>query len=140
MSGTQRYIKLLRYKQQYKHQLLKVLDSNLGKYFDASERQEFLHDLDALEDTANYFVSIVGNEVVACGGYLVSSNVASLSWGMVHRDFHTQGIGSKLTNYRLVQILDDKVIQIVKIDTSQHTEGFYAKRGYEVTNTVINGH
>ena len=127
------------YRKQYKDQCLKIFDSNLDKYFDVSERDMYSEYLDSLDDDATYYICVLSGEVVACGGYDASSEVGSLKWGMVHRTFHGKGVGSKLTDFRLSLLSNNEVVKLVKIDTSQHTAGFYIKRGFVQTNVVEGG-
>src|SRR5690554_5767090 len=127
------------YKKQYKYQCLEIFDSNLDKYFDVSERDMYSEYLDSLDPDATYYVCVSSGEVVACGGYDVSSKVGSLKWGMVHRTFHGKGVGSKLTEFRLSLISNNEDVELVKIDTSQHTAGFYSKRGFVQTNVIKDG-
>ncbi len=127
------------YENQYKGQCLKIFDSNLDKYFDFSEREMYSDYLDSLDDDAPYYICVLNGEVIACGGYDASSKVGSLKWGMVLRSFHGKGVGSKLTDFRLSLLLGNEDVKLVKIDTSQHTAGFYAKRGFVSTNIVKDG-
>ena len=54
-----------------------------------------------------------GFNLVACGGYGLndSQTKADLSWGLVHRKHHSQGIGSYLLRFRIENI---KKISICK--------------------------
>ncbi|NQZ11742.1 MAG: GNAT family N-acetyltransferase [Algicola sp.] len=127
------------YNKKYRSQCIDAFDSNVGKYFDLTERKEFIEFLDSLNDLSTYFVCIRDGRVVACGGVDKKSTIASLDWGMVHRDFHGQGLGTHLTDFRLSQLKADNTIDLVTIETSQHTEGFYIKRGFITTKVVKNG-
>ncbi|SFD70751.1 GNAT family N-acetyltransferase [Pseudoalteromonas denitrificans] len=127
------------YTSEHRTKCVEVFDSNIGKYFDLSEREEFIAFLDSLNESGDYYVYVKDNRVLACGGIGVNSTVASLDWGVVHRDLHGQGLGTNLTDFRLVRLKANSAIDVVKIETSQHTEGFYKKRGFMTTKVVKNG-
>lgn len=56
--------------------------------------------------------------------------------GGVPRSRHNQGIGAKLRDYRLSLIKQRLNVSLIKIDTSQHTAGFYAKQGFATSNVI----
>ena len=83
----------------------------------------------------------LGGSIVACGGLSLnpSKSVASLSWGMVDRAFHQQGLGMRLMQERLrLARASAKVSQLV-LATSQHTAGFYRKHGFRVSKITPDG-
>lgn len=129
------------YTKQYKDQCLKVFESNIGQYFDASERELYTEYLNALsrDINASYYVYLLHGEVIACGGYLLNVNACALAWGMVHRDFHNKGIGTKLIDFRLGQLSKNKDVKTVLIETSQHTKGFYTQHGFVQTQVIKDG-
>jgi len=57
---------------------------------------------------------------------------------MVHADFHKQNVGRFLLAERLKQIYTDEGEVLIKIDTSQHSKGFFEKFGFEATNLIEN--
>ena len=128
-----------KYSEEDRLECLEIFDSNIGKFFTPSEREEFSEFLNSLSDDSDYFVCMQDNRVLVCGGFSIRENSASLSWGMVHRKFHHRGIGTLLTKYRLSKIIVNKNINLVKIDTSQHTESFYKKHGFVTTKTLKDG-
>lgn len=115
---------------------LALFDSNLGKYFDITERDGFVH---FLEKKPIYFVGRVDGKIVACGGYFFEKDVAGLSWGMVHREFHGRGFGDEFSRFRLQQIVEKAKTKVVRVETSQYTEGFYARFGFEVVERKADG-
>lgn len=120
---------------------LGLFDSNSPLYFDRSERadyEQFLHDP---ADRGDYFVlEGEGGELLACGGVWVSPDgLGGLSWGMVRGDLHGQGLGTRLTVYRLEQLQQRPEVRHIRIDTSQHTEAFYARHGFVVTGRTPDG-
>lgn len=129
---------ITQYQPVYKKQCLDIFDSNLGRYFDASERSYFVDYLESEAPNEHYFVLVDNDQVIACGGYGVNSGVGSLCWGMVHRDYHAKGVGTVLTEHRLNRLKDSAAVNVVKIETSQHTEGFYARHGFRTTKVTEN--
>ncbi|MEZ9590043.1 GNAT family N-acetyltransferase [Vibrio breoganii] len=127
------------YNPEFKSMCLDLFDSNLGVFFDASERQEFSDYLDSLNKDSSYFIGIHDGLVVSCGGLSESSDKAGLTWGMVRKNHHGSGFGTKLTDFRLSKIRENGQINVVLIETSQHTQGFYLKRGFTQTKVVKNG-
>uniref|UniRef100_UPI0039C6A582 GNAT family N-acetyltransferase n=1 Tax=Stenotrophomonas pavanii TaxID=487698 RepID=UPI0039C6A582 len=51
-----------------------------------------------------------------------------------------QGLGRELALARLRQAEADPSIKRITLSTSQHTQGFYAGLGFQVTRIVSNGH
>ncbi|TCS39740.1 putative GNAT family N-acyltransferase [Reinekea marinisedimentorum] len=127
------------YKATDKHTCLAIFDSNSDTYFDASERAEFEAYLDSLGSDSHYFVVELQGCTVACGGFGIYEDTGSLCWGMVLRSYHGKGIGNALTRYRLNKLRQSPVVSVVKIETSQHTQAFYARHGFVVLNTVEDG-
>lgn len=133
-------MKIRQYTKEYRAECIEIFDSNIGQYFSPSERDEFSQYLDSLDDQSAYYVCLIDGLVRACGGIgLNAATAAALTWGMVHRDFHGKGIGTGLTDYRLSKIRENTEVDRVEIVTSQHTEGFYRKRGFVVKESVPNG-
>ncbi|MGY2892921.1 GNAT family N-acetyltransferase [Deinococcus sp. UYEF24] len=115
---------------------LALFDSNCPPYFHPSEREGYRAFLQDTADQGEYFVLEHDTEVLACGGIWVDAQgVGGLSWGMVRGDsqgegLHGQGLGTRLTDYRLDRLRQRPEVRQVRLDTSQHTEVFYARRGF----------
>ena len=129
---------------------LALFDSNCPPFFDVSERAVYEAFLGDPLDHGAYFVLEDGGEVVACGGVWrggthsvpasVPEDVAGLSWGMVRGDLHGRGLGGQLVAYRLGYIRQHFAgVREVQIDTSQHTEGYYARYGFRVVGRKESG-
>jgi len=76
---------------------LGVFDGNVPRFFAAAERAEFEAHLQGTDASrAPYVVLIRSGTVVACGGLTIdgTDHTATLSWGMVDREFHGQGLGT----------------------------------------------
>ncbi|MFK3756689.1 GNAT family N-acetyltransferase [Lysobacter enzymogenes] len=120
---------------------LALFDSNTPRFFAASERQDFIDFIDDLPGP--YFVlEDADGRALGCGGYATARNDASkgvLCWGMVHGDLHREGLGSILLAQRLARIAADPSSRFVSIETSQHSCGFFARRGFVETRRTIDG-
>ena len=119
---------------------LAVFDSNVPKFFAPHERAEFAAFLATSTDP--YFVVVDDQElVIGCGGYYFNPEraAAGLTWGMVNRSLHRQGIGRFLLLARLQRIAQELAVTSVFINTSQHSYGFFAKVGFVVEAIVENG-
>ncbi len=109
---------------------------NTPTFFGVHELPEFLALLD--QGTCPYFVVELGGVVAASGGHYVDSDTGfgHLAWGMVGSGKHRQGIGTELLRYRIAKLQDDLHVSRVEIATSQHSQGFFARHGFEVTAVV----
>jgi predicted N-acetyltransferase YhbS len=115
----------------------------------ASNTPDFFAD-EELADFEGFLADIPGTylavldeagEVVACGGFDVDGEgVAVLTWGMVRRDLHRAGIGSRLLGERLDRIAADPRARRVRLDTSQHSRPFFERFGFEVTGHTPDGY
>lgn len=122
---------------------LVLFDSNLPRFFAPEERAEFAADLCALPHPAHPFLVLTRAErIVACGGLTLdpAAGTASLSWGMVDRSLHGQGLGTRLIAARLDLVRTMPGIASISLSTSQHTQGFYEGFGFKVIEVVKNGY
>jgi len=120
---------------------LAVFDSNVPVFFAAFERDEFAAFLDALPGPYLVVEDDAG-VVVGCGGYGVKpgTGVADLCWGMVVRERHGTGLGRLLLDARLERVRADAAAQAIALHTSQHTRGFYERRGFRTERVVPDGY
>ena len=119
---------------------LEIFDSNRPDYFAEHERQEFANFLDRI-DCLTYSVVELNGDIVACGGiYLADdSQHVGMAWGMVHRESHRNGIGRRLTIFRLEQMSEVDPLLEQRLATSQLTFGFYEKFGFKTVKVTENG-
>ena len=118
---------------------LALFDGNTPRFFDPSERAGFAAWLEA--STQPYLVIERSGRIVACGGHALEAcgTVASLCWGMVAQDVHGQGLGRALTQARLDAIRAMPQVARVTMNTSQHTQQFYARFGFEPVKVTPDG-
>ena len=116
---------------------LEVFSSNIPIFFAENELDEFAIFLDG--DTSTYLVVESEGEIFGCGGYYVRDGVGRLSWGMVKKDSHRSGFGSALLFARLDRLFNEHRVDIVAIDTSQYSSGFFEHFGFRTENVCENG-
>lgn len=119
---------------------LRLFDSNTPRFFDVSERTAFYDFLRI--STQPFYVIERAEKIVACGGHALGPDdgVARLCWGMVDQELHGQGLGQALTEARLLAINAMPQIKTVHMNTSQHTQLFYARFGFVPVKVTPDGH
>ncbi len=125
---------------------LALFDANVPTYFDASERPEYAAFLARFETTPPC-AYVVGESpdgrVLACGGWFREDDdpaLGGLAWGMEHGEWHGHGLGQQLLEVRMAGLAAMPGLGALRIRTSQHTEGFYARAGFVVTRRIPDGH
>lgn len=121
---------------------LALFDGNVPAFFSAGERHDFMQFLKRHAAAGHYQVIERAGEVIACAGYSISTDgtTASLCWGMVHPKLHRQGLGTMLLSARLEALRLRPDVEHVVLDTSQHTQTFYARFGFVVKRVVPDGY
>ncbi len=129
---------------------IQIFKGNCPEYFDMSELEFFEMWLDGQDEGRNaykvstaekYFVVEEEGKIIGCGGYYAVSDEmrAGMAWGMIHRDFHKQGFGEKLLQFRLDAIRESYPEHKILLDTSQRTYGFFERFGFVVTKITPDG-
>lgn len=133
-------MKILKYTPLFREKCIEIFESNMPKFFATEELPLFIDFLENDID-GNYYVVEKKGEIVACGGIFLDdeSDEAGLSWGMVHMGQHKNGIGKLLTEYRINLLKEVYPDKTYKVDTSQHTAGFYLKRGFRTIAVIPDG-
>lgn len=140
-----------RYEARDRGACLAIFDSNCPPFFDPSERALLEGWLDARElgrlrhatSLAEEFLVLErGGAVLACGGFYVlqAQPLASMVWGMVHRDHHREGLGRELLLERIERVASEFPSCAIVLDTSQHTAPFFERLGFRVTATKPDGY
>ncbi|MCW0371770.1 hypothetical protein NB710_002707 [Xanthomonas sacchari] len=121
---------------------LALFDSNVPQFFDRSERAGFDRFLQHDTGAWHYLVIARAGAVVACGGHALRADgrVASFGWGMVDRRLHRQGLGRALTEARIDACRRSAGVTRIELDTSQHTQAFYARFGFGVERVMTDGY
>jgi ribosomal protein S18 acetylase RimI-like enzyme len=120
---------------------LAVFDTNVPKFFSRDERPRFASFLDHLPGPYLVLTREAG-EIVACGGAALEpgGRVASLCWGMVSAELHGTGLGKLLLQKRIERVRRIPGVELLRLDTSQHTRGFYERFGFVTREIVENGY
>jgi [ribosomal protein S18]-alanine N-acetyltransferase len=116
---------------------LEILDSNTPRFFSEQDRMNFLSFLTTPIDSYSVLEDIPGH-IVGCGGVSTSDNdtIGTLTWGMIHVDYHHQGWGSFLTINRLFYLSTIPSVKKVTLHTSQETVEFYKKFGFQIISFI----
>jgi predicted GNAT family N-acyltransferase len=111
---------------------LALFDSNVPRFFDVAERPGFAQYLDHAGMRWPYLVVEDDGRIVGCGGHAIEPDGVSvaLCWGMIDNALHGQGLGRFLTEARLAAARVVPGATRVVLNTSQHTQGFYAGFGF----------
>jgi predicted GNAT family N-acyltransferase len=119
-----------------------LLTSNIPTYFHDADKQDFTDFLASPPGT--FLVASDGSTIIACGGVALergTMTAAVLCYGMVVGTRLRQGIGQRLLRKRLDAFFHrEPQVEVVKVNTSQKTEGFYLKIGFNVTERAIDGY
>lgn len=118
---------------------LEIFDSNVPLFFAPEERGDFVEFLE--NPQGSYFVlSGKDGEIVGCGGYGERRGVGTLTWGMVRRDLHKQGLGRLLLRERIEHLKQYQPhITEIQMNTSQHSVAFFEREGFRATKIKLNG-
>lgn len=114
-------------------QVVNLLRLNTPQYFHPTEEADFFRYLYA--DASHYFVFEVLGKIAGCGGInfgFENGKIARLSWDIIHPLKQGEGIGKKLTAYRIEQIAKDNTVERVCVRTSQLVYPFYEKMGFHL--------
>ncbi|MCE2711876.1 MAG: GNAT family N-acetyltransferase [Cryomorphaceae bacterium] len=148
---------LRKYEPKDKEKCVEIFQSNFPKFFDKSELSLFINWLDHQvgkgstyqsptytnsEKDAYFVVEHPETGIIGCGGFYIvkDKNEARLAWGMIHSNFHKQGYGKALYNYRKEIISKEWPKHLMVLGTSQHTYSFYEKMGMTITAKIKAGY
>ncbi|GAB3840023.1 GNAT family N-acetyltransferase [Hymenobacter jeollabukensis] len=119
--------------------VIELFRGNLAPYFVAAEETDlraFLHGEISTEGLPYFVAERPGwPGLVAAGGFALNDPHAVLTWGMVERRLHGQGLGRTFTVFRIRECQRAYPGRGIEIKTSQHTEGFYARLGFRTLAT-----
>lgn len=115
---------------------------NVPEFFLASEEAQFVDFLDRCAVGGSYQVIERAGHIVACGGHLVEDDgiTGSFCWGMVERGSHRTGLGSLLVAARLRAARATPGVTQIRLDTSQKTQAFYARFGFQCVSVTKDGY
>ena len=128
-------------------QCVNIFKSNIPEYFakdELSDFQDYIKNISKTKDgwTDSFYILKRDKKIVGCAGLGLnkSKKIATLSWGMVDKNYHRNGIGTELTNYRLNLLQSYKLDLKIRLDTSQHSYLFYEKFGFKIEDIEKDGY
>jgi GNAT superfamily N-acetyltransferase len=83
-----------------------------------------------MAENYRYWTGWIQAQVVAFGGVAWLNECGFLCWGMVHADHGGNGCGRQLLAHR-IDTLQSVGVKSIFSDTSQLTEGFFARHGFQ---------
>jgi GNAT superfamily N-acetyltransferase len=118
-----------------------IFRSNVGVWFTKSEQDDLHRHLDMHDQIvagthssawqSSYETMFIGTEIVGAGGVVSLGEVSELSWGMIHSNFHGQGLGKELLTHRINQVKKEfSESKSILSQTTPSASGFYAKHGF----------
>lgn len=116
--------------------LLSLLRLNTPEFFAPEEEEDFINYLKY--EATRYFVVEADDQLVGCGGYNNPDGptIFRLSWDIVHPAWQGQGIGRRLSEYRIQQIREAEGGTVILVRTSQHVYRFYERLGFVLQAVV----
>ncbi len=115
-----------------------IFRSNIPKYFRPEEESGLREFLGGHGD--GYYVLELDGKVIASGGIAPNDdNTVSLCWGMVRADHLGTGLGKLLTEFRIQRARERFGGAPLVVSTSQHTQGFYERFGFVLTEHTPDG-
>ncbi|HKX83700.1 MAG TPA: GNAT family N-acetyltransferase [Pyrinomonadaceae bacterium] len=115
-----------------------IFRSNIPKYFGPGEESGLRDFLEKFSD--DYYVCEIDGDIVGAGGIAVNADqTVSLCWGMIREDHLGTGRGRALTEFRINKAREKFGGLPLVISTSQHTQGFYERFGFRLTEHTPNG-
>lgn len=121
---------------------LGMFDGNVGHFFAPHEREQYQQFLD-YPDCTYFVLENSEGELVGAGGYYhytFDRSTVGLCWGLVRRDMHGRGYGRYLLRERLRRICAEGFRGEIRLDTSQHTRGFFEREGFVVYESEMDGY
>jgi N-acetylglutamate synthase-like GNAT family acetyltransferase len=139
-------IEILAYNDNFKQGCLAAFQSNIPVYFTPEEINDFTNFLEQRAmpkeneiQSTFYYVLLKNNEVIGCGGFgeRERDGTVTLAWGLVHSDFHKQGVGKLLLQHRLTEARKVYPSKTIYLDTTQYSYPFFEKFGFKTTKITI---
>lgn len=120
------------YKISDKSKVIELFRQNTPEYFDPSEEKDLESYLD--NEIEDYFVFEERSEIIGAGGinYFPENKTARMSWDIIAKNSQGQGIGKKLTQYRIQHLNANSNAELIIVRTTQLAYKFYEKMGFEL--------
>ena len=117
------------YSQEDRDSVLDIFRQLIPEYFDPSEEEDLKEYLK--NEASTCFVLQVDGQIVSLGGYKVVEEKVQLTWYFTHPDYKGKGYGSQLVEYCKAKALASSQSKKWLVRTSQLSEGFFARFGFE---------
>jgi ribosomal protein S18 acetylase RimI-like enzyme len=120
---------------------LAIFDGNLPRFFTPADRVPFVEFLSRPVGFYGVLADAEG-KLVGCGGVAPdrTGRVAILTWGMVDAAHHRRGWGRRLALVRLRRALAMPAVEVVRVNTSSETVGFYERLGFRTFEITPHGY
>ena len=118
---------------------LNLFISNLDGFFSPDEVNDFKHFLTSLTAADRYYVGMLEQQIVACGGWDRQTKGIYLRWGIVDHRYHGQGLGAQLLRFRINKVRSIYGDIDLFIKTSDKAHGFFKKFGFRVNQVIKDG-
>ncbi len=120
---------------------LAIFDSSCPKFVAQEERAMFERWLENPGGRYGVYVHADGT-VIGCGGIFLEEDgrTVHLTWGLIDAAHHRQGHGRAMTLERLGWIAEMPDVDRIRMDTSQHTVGFYERLGFHTVSVRPDGY
>lgn len=120
------------YSNKDKPKVIELLRKNTPEYFDISEENDFENYLE--NEVEDYYVFEENSEIIGAGGinYFTEQKLARISWDVIDPKSQGNGIGKKLTQYRINHLNNNSNIEFIIVRTTQLVFKFYEKMGFEL--------
>jgi N-acetylglutamate synthase-like GNAT family acetyltransferase len=129
---------LREYQANDKNGCLAVFDSNAPDSFHPQERAAFARFLERPD--GSYFVLDHDGAIGGCGGFAFENpDLASVTWLMVRKDLHGNGLGRLLAFNAMRKLAVGADPALVRLETTPAAAGFFSKQGFRVAEQVPDG-
>lgn len=118
------------YSVKYRGECIDLFKSNVPKFFNALEVDEYSNYLDAYVSD-NYWCGFDRNELICAGGiYVREGGIGRLVWGIVKQEHQKKGYGKQLLVFRLKKLVLTSDVSVIQLETSQLNPGFFSRFGF----------
>lgn len=126
-----------RYHSSDKSAVIDIFQQNTPDYFAVEEQADLEQFL--LANGNDYWLIEQDGLIAGCGGIVINEGLdeGRIAWDFFSPNFQGQGLGRKLTEFRLAEIRKTASIQRIVVRTSQLAYKFYAKFGFQTEKIEI---
>ena len=115
-------------------QLLEAFRNNIPNYFSADEEKDLVGYL-AGHGNTYLVIELDGRVVGGCGYVLDDEETGIVAWSFLDPDFAGKGFGRQIVNACLDHLKKIPTVKLLRVNTSQLTDGFFSKFGFKTVYT-----